>query len=272
MNTVRNLSALIAALLLAVFFSTAAGAASRELSATQNKAFDKMTAAAGRTLETKLNKQYGDWLALQQQDRNRDAEIKALQQTNDEALKMMRQQIMRIDAEQNERLKKQVDDAKTRYKPLLEQYASVNRQMAALKPLQSKTLNTMLRLQADSLKIPVQLAKQEIKAKENALKTAKADTSAKQKKVRDILKEIEPIEEKIKIEKSAASEAKKLLEVDWKAFTPLIKQGDADGSTKSLAGLLSGLNRIVGHKNNQYKLEKNISAIIEKARKQIPAA
>jgi len=270
MYAIRNISAIIAVLLLVVCCSTAAEAASYELSATVKRSFDTMSAAAGGTLKTKLNKQYDDWLALQQKDRGRDAEIKELHRANSETLKLVRRQIMQIDAGQNARLKQQVDDTKARYKPLLDMYTSVNKQIAAAKPLQIKTLNTMLRLQADSLRIPVQLAKQDIKAKESALKTAKSGTTDKQRKVRETLKEIDPLQEKMKAEKSAASEAKKLLEAEWKAFAPLVKQGDADSSTKSLAVLLSRLNQIVDRKTNQYDLEKRISAVIAKARKQLP--
>lgn len=268
----RSLTALLAALLAFALFSTAASAASYELSATAKKSFDNMAEAAGGTLRKQLAKQYDDFLALQRQERSREAEIKELGKANDESLKAVRERIKQIDAAKIEPLKRQLDAAKEKYKPLLEQYTAVNKQISAAKPLKLKELNALLKLQADSLKIPVQLAKQDIKLKENALKAAKDSASAKQKKIRDTLAQIESHEQTIKAEKSAAAGIKKSLDADWKTFSPLVKQGDARSSSDKLAAMLNRLEQMVRHKTNTVNAEKKIAAIIAKAKEQLPPA
>ncbi|GAA3402102.1 hypothetical protein ACFFNY_35460 [Paenibacillus hodogayensis] len=270
MNWKNHATAVVVALLLFALAALPAEAASYELPVTHKTAFDKMTEAAGSALKAKLSKQYADFLALQQQDQNRDQEMKTLQQANNDALDDVRRQIKLIDAEPIERLRKQAESTKERYKPLLEMYTAVNQQIAAFKPLKNKELNTMLSLQAASMKVPVQLAKQDIKAKESALQTAKASATAKQKKVRDALEAIEPLKDKIKTEKASASRVKKWLDEDWKTFKPIVKQGDAAGSAQSLTTLLSRLGQIVSHKQAVCELEKKIGTVIAKAKTQIP--
>ncbi|RKN60782.1 hypothetical protein [Paenibacillus ginsengarvi] len=270
-RALRFLTASLASLWLCVNLATGAMAAGYELTATAKKSFDTMTAAAGAGMQTRLNKQYKEWLELQQHIRDREEGTSTLRRSNDEALKAVREKIKRIDEEKLAPLKQAVDGAKERYKPLLDSYTAVNKQIAAAKPLQSKELNTMLRLQADSLKFPVQLAKQDIKAKDAAYRTAKEKTAAKQKKVRETLEAIEALRDTSQAEKASASAVKKTIDADWKTFSSLLKQNDANASSERLAAMMTQLEQHARHKMNMYNAEKKIEAIIEKANGQLPA-
>jgi hypothetical protein len=266
------MAAAVFALLLFASMSTAAAAASYELSKTVKKSFDAMTESAGGKLRTQLNGQYGKWLELQERIRGSEAELKSLQQANDESLKAIRERIKRIDEDKIAPLKQSAAETKERYKPLLDSYTAVNKQIEAARPLQNKELNAMLRMQADSLKIPVQLARSDMKAKDAALKAAKDAAAAKQKKARDTLEAIEAHEEAIKAEKTAAAAVKKSLDADWKTFAPLVKQGDANGSSEKLAAMLDRLEQLARHKTNMVEAENKIAAVIEKAKKLLPGA
>ncbi|MDF2714329.1 MAG: putative secreted protein, partial [Paenibacillus sp.] len=145
-----------------------------------------------------------------------------------------------------------------------------NKQISAAKSLPGKELTAFLRMRADSMKILVQLAKLDIKTKENAYRTAKDGATAKQKKVRAAMADIDPLEAAIKAEKSSAGSIKKRFADNWKAFTPLVKKGDPHALSAALDNLLGDFRLIVAHKQNLYNLETKISEVIEAARNQLP--
>jgi hypothetical protein len=266
--TVQYAAAALIALLLFASFSTAAFAASYELSATAKKSFDRMSEAAG-SLRTRLTGQYAEWLELQERIRKSESDHKTMRQRNAESLKAVRERIKRIDENKIAPLARAVSETKEHYKPLLDRYTQINKQIEAARPLKNKELNAMLRLQAESLKVAVQLARQDIKAKEAALKKAKDAAKAKQNQVNETLKAIREHEEASKTAKSAAAEIKKSLDADWKTFTPLVKEGTAEAVADKLAAMLTKLERMARHKAAMLEAEKSIAAIIDKANKQL---
>lgn len=265
----RVLAALVAAVLILNLFPVTAAAAGYELSATMKKSFDKMAGASGSALERSLNTQYGELTALQQENRKRDSDSKELRIRNDEALTALRQQIKQIDAKQLEQLKQRVDDTKARYKPMLDIYSTINQQITAAKKLQSKEWAAMLQIQANGMKAAVQLAKQDIRNKEAQLSAAKGQTTAKQKKIRDTLAALEPVDVKMRTHRDAVSSLGKLVAADWKAFTPHVKQQDAKASSEVLSALLTRLRQISEHKRNLYDLEAETTVIINRAKSQL---
>lgn len=268
-QTVQYAAAAFIALLLFASFSTAAMAASYELSATAKKSFDRMSEAAGGSLRTRLVGQYAEWLELQERIRKSESDQKTMRQRNAESLKAVRERIRRIDESKIAPLARAVSETKERYKPLLDRYTEINKQIEAARPLHNKELNAMLRLQAESLKAAVQLARQDIKAKEAALQKAKDTQKAKQNKVNETLKAIGEHEQASKTAKSAASEIKKSLDADWKTFTPLVKEGAALAAADKLTAMLTRLERMARHKAAMVDAEKSIAAIIDKANKQL---
>ncbi|WP_409342137.1 hypothetical protein [Paenibacillus sp. MBLB4367] len=246
-------------------------AASYELSPTMKTAFDKMAAADGK-LSDKLPNQYAEMVELQKQALDLDASIKSLHDGNEEAAAAVRKQLKLIDADKLDKLKKDVEQTKARYKPAMDTYTAMNKQIAAARPLKNKDLNAMLRMQADSLKVAVQLARQDIKLKEASLKKAKDSAASAQKKITDSLKGIDPLEDKIKAERAAASSVKKQADATWKAFTPLVKAGSAKPSSDSLSALGSQFRQIVNHKQTIVSLERKIGDILSNAKAQLPAS
>lgn len=271
MVTLRCLFVFVLALLLAAIVPVAAWAATYELSPTMKTAFDKMAADDGK-LRGKLTEQYSEIIALQQKDVDAEAAIKSLHYRNEEAETIIRKQIKSIDADKLDKLKKDVEQTKARYKPLLDAYTAVNKQVAAARSLKNKDLSAIFRMQAESMKIAVQLAKQDMKGKEAALKKAKDAASSAQKKISALLEDIRPHETKIKAEKSAASNVKKSVASGWKSFTPLVKAGSAKPASDSLANLVSQFRQIVSHKQNILNLERKIESILMKAKAQLPSS
>lgn len=270
MNSIRAIASALFALLIAAGLSVTAMAASYELSASQKSGFDKL-AGSEPGLEPQLNSQYAELIALQQEEKNWEARTKALSGENDAALADLRRKIAAIDSVSLTKLKTDVEQTKERYKPLLESYTSLNKQITAAKSLPGKELVSFLRMRADAMKIMVQLAKHDIKLKEAAYRAAKDSASLKQKKVRAAMADIEPVETSIKAEKSSGASAKKRFSENWKSFTPLIKQGDPYRLSAALTAILTDMRQVVGHKQNGYDLENRVGDILASAKMRLPA-
>ncbi|TMV45671.1 hypothetical protein FE783_28735 [Paenibacillus mesophilus] len=262
---IRKLTAVLLAFWIAAFASAAANAASYELSASQKTAFDKLAGS-----DPRLDAQYAELIGLQQQDKDWEVWTKAAGSRNDEALSDLRRDVAAIDSALLDKLKAEMEQTKERYKPILDSYTALNKQISAAKSLPGKELTSFLRMRADSMKILVQLAKLEIKAKEAAYRTAKDSATAKQKKVRAAMADIDPLEAAIKAEKSSTGAVKKRFADNWKAFTPLVKKGEAHSLSATLDNLLADFRLVVVHKQNLYNLEIQISGAIETAKAQLP--
>ncbi|WP_373232912.1 hypothetical protein [Cohnella sp.] len=257
-------------LLTCVFFAAIpASAATVELSAPIRGAFDKTVASADSKTATKLNSLYKELGTLLEQDRNTEAKIKALHYRNEEALIALRKQIRVIDADKLGKLEAQVKQTKDRYKPLFALYTSVNKQITIAKSLKNKTLNSLLRAQADGIKLSVQFARQDIKNKENNFKAAKGAAALKIKAARDTLATIDPLKVQIKAQRSAASLPRKSLSPVWTNFKYAIKKSDARSTLDSLAMLVILTRQIMNQQLKIEALEIKISGIITRTKAQI---
>ncbi|CAM3014157.1 hypothetical protein PASE110613_12375 [Paenibacillus sediminis] len=245
-------------------------AASMELSPAQKSNLDKTTASTDRALAGKINALYSTFLTLQVQDQKIDQNISTLHYSNEEALAILRKQIKLIDAEKLSKLDNALKQTKERYKPLFDLYSTLNKQIAAARKLKNKELSSALRSQADTVKIAVQLAREDIQAKEHALAAAKDEAGKKIKKIRNILSEIDPLIMKIKAERSTATILKRNVSPMWKTLTQSIKDNDAKRTESSLTNINSLLRQISEQKQKMMNLEGKISGIIQSARAQMP--
>jgi hypothetical protein len=265
----RRIAVLLLAMLIGITAPTALLAASMEFTASIKAAWDKTVAKADNTLKAKLNVLYTDFTSLKVQEQNTGEEIDTIHYANEQAELALRKQIKLIDAEKLKQLENQVKAARDRYKPLFEMYSSLNQQITAARALKNKSLNAILRSQADSMKIAVQLARQDIKAKVDALKAAKALASQKMKKQREILAGADPLEIEIKAQKSAISSTKKRAFSSWTAFTQAVKKLEASAAYGSFSSVVSYNRQVTYQKQNIQTLEKRISDIISNAKKQL---
>lgn len=252
-----------------LFAVSPVSAATVELTAPIRTAFDKAVAAADSKTAAKLNSLYTELSSLLEKDRNTEAKIKALHYRNEEALIALRKQIREIDADKLDKLEEQVKQTKDRYKPLFELYTSVNKQITFARPLKNKTLNSLLRAQADGIKLSVQIARQDIKNKENSLKAAKTATALKIKTARDTLATIDPLNVQIRAQRSAASLPRKSLSPAWTNFKYAIKKSDAKSTSNSLTTLVTLCRQIMDQQVKIDALEGKINEIITRTKAQI---
>jgi uncharacterized cupredoxin-like copper-binding protein len=260
----------VALFLTTTLWSSSVFAATLQFTDAVKASLTKTAQAAGGAKQTKLMKQYDDLASLQKQSADWDSKTSTLHYSNETILSSLRKKIKDIDADKIIKLEDQVKQTKAKYQPLFTTYSSLTKQATAAKSLKDKTLYKALRGQADVLKITVDLARQDIRAKETSLKTAKTDKSRKATQVRSILSEIDPLKTKIKSERSLQSTPNKSITTEWTNFKGAAKKGDADRSSDSLARLLTLSGQVSTYKQNIYNLEVKISAVLGRAKLQLP--
>lgn len=267
----QRMTAFLATLTLALAaLAPAVAAASFELSATAKSNLAKLIAGADKTQASRLTKLNGELQSLQNQDQSLDAKIRAVHYRNEEDLVVLRKQIKEIDAEKVNKLQQQVKQAKSRYQPLFDSYAALNKQIAAARRLNNKTLNALLRTQADAMKIAVQAARQDIRNKEQALKNAKDQAAKKKKKMNDTLAGFNPVQVQLKAQRSKVASTKKLVASAIKNANQATK-GTAKNAADSLSSLVAVSRQLVEQKQRNADLEQKASDIIAKARTQLKA-
>ncbi|WP_337100216.1 hypothetical protein [Paenibacillus sp. YIM B09110] len=265
---------LLATMLLAIVVAVttavpAAFAAPFELTVTYKTAFDKMTASADKTTAAKLKQQYTDLLATQKQEVSWDKLIIGLHDRNTAAETAVKEKIKQVDASKLAKLKAEADQTRDKYADLFALYEKKNSQMRLAKSIDSKTAVALLKPQVDSLKIAVAIAREEIRGKDAAYKTAKAAAAKKIAAYKKTLSGIEPYEAKIKAAKSTNSSTKKLFDAETRIVKDAIKRGELKWTLDSFAKLLSYSKQINDNKTKIYGYEGQIAAIIAATGKQI---
>ncbi|MBG9793720.1 hypothetical protein ABD76_14955 [Paenibacillus dendritiformis] len=262
---------LLIALALACLLASPAAlhAASAELSATAKAAFDKMAAAAERTQADKLTQLYRELLQLETAEREWQEKTKRLHYDNAEALTGIRQQLKRMHEEKLKRLGSQVQESKNKYQPLFDAYSALNKQISAAKIWKNKQLNAALRLQHTGMKPLVQTAREDIRRRQAALKSARQARSDAAKRVRQTLSAIDTVKVQIKKAKSAASTCKSRLSAARSTLTQAARKGDAGASLKALTSMTASARQRNERTRQVFQLEQKIGDIIRKARTQL---
>ncbi|WP_136604522.1 hypothetical protein [Paenibacillus dokdonensis] len=246
-------------------------AASMQWSASQQAAVDHAT-ASDAALRSKLGSLYSTFTSLQSQLQQADQSISSLHYKNEDAQSSLTKQIKVIDADKIAKLDQAVKQAKDKYKPLISMYTALNQQITTANKLKNKQLTSVLKAQADTMKIAVQIAKADIKNKEQALASAKTKKTASQKNIRAILAGADPLRIKIKAERSTATILNKNVSPMWKGVTQSIKVGDAKRINNDLNTLVSQLRQIQSQKQKILTLENQISTILQTAKTQLASA
>jgi hypothetical protein len=144
-------------------------------------------------------------------------------------------------------------------------------QLKNAQKLNNKTLTALYKTQAETLKIPVQLAKQTIKAKEDAYQNAKRAANDKMKKLRDTLSGIDPIKAQIRSAKSALKPPKDSRWTTWKSFTSTLTK--THRNPKTAANLLTSVNdstrQIIQLQQKIYNLQSKAAEVLRKTEAQL---
>lgn len=271
MNRLKTAALTLLSLLILLFSAVPAGASGTELTPTIQAAFDLTAAAADSSARASLKSQYSDLSALSTQYDSREDQLRRLHDSNTQSLIVVKEQLKTIDQANVTKLTAAVASTKSRYQPLFDQYSGLNQRISLLKGMKNTTLNSVLRSQADAMKILVQLARQDIRDKEAQLKAAKDARTKKIAAVRKTLAGIESPQAAIQSQKSVVSALNKRLSADWSSFKAAVRKQNPVLAGTSLSGLVSGHRQIAASKLKIIELEQRIAGIITAASRQITA-
>ncbi|MBO9607232.1 MAG: hypothetical protein J7639_14825 [Paenibacillaceae bacterium] len=248
----------------------AAAAGLAEEGVTIRASLDKTIAAADRQTADNLRSRYADLLASRKREVEWEARIKALHAANEAEAADVRKQIALIGAEKKQQLTDAAKQTRERHQKLLDSYTAVNRQIELAKTIGAKEWASVLRTQAALMKPAVQLAKDEIRAKDKALQAAKDSAAKTAKLVRDTLAGVDTRKTGIKTRTTSAAAQKKQYAAEWKSFTAAAKKTDVRTVVDSLATLVATSRQLVETREAIYDLELGVQGIVRKAKSQLP--
>lgn len=267
----RSLTSIFAtsAVLMILFTVNPVQASHLEFTDSIHSAWSKTAEQAQGTAHQQLISKYEQLQASQKEISDLEDKAAAKHYENEGHAAVVRKNISGIQGEKIRSLEDQVKSVKSRHQPLFDTYSTLSRQVTAANRLKDKSLYKVLRRQADAMKIVVGLARQEIKDKEELLKSAKSQRTDISAKVRSTLADIDPIKSKIKAEKSAASSLDKQVSTEWKNFKAAIRKSEVDRTADTLSRLCTLSSEIVKHKQSIYNFELRIEGVIKKASSQL---
>ncbi|EXX87797.1 hypothetical protein BG53_02400 [Paenibacillus darwinianus] len=265
---------LLSALLIVLMTSLSVGAnaadAAVKLTPTAEAAFGRLAAETGPATRATMKALMGELTALHAEDIRWEEKAKSLRFKNEEALGLLRKAISRIGADQAGRLEEEAKQARARYKPLFDYYRSLNRQMTVARALGGGETASMLRARANGVKLAVQLARQDIRTKEEKLRAAKQEAAKTKARIRGTLAAIDPLKVRLKAVRGAIARHKQSLSDPLDSFKQAVKKKDAAGTTVALSKLVAVSRQITERKRAGYELESRIGVIIQQATAQLP--
>ncbi|ACT03242.1 hypothetical protein [Paenibacillus sp. JDR-2] len=252
---------LLAMLLSAILPAAVAEAAVHSLSATAQKQFDKTKAGLTSADAAKLQSLYQSFVQQQTVIGDKDTRIKTTAKTNDEKESELRQKIRLIDKAKLDSLDKKVAQLKNYYQPLFNRYEAAQAELKAARKFGIKELTAAVQLKVDLLEISVKSAKEEIRAAQSALSSAKSSASDKMKRLRGQLDAITEEERKISVAKSAISQQNKQKSAEWSDLLYALRSYDGKTSIRSLTTLTTVAKQITDQQVKIEGYEKKIADI-----------
>ncbi|CAM4403105.1 hypothetical protein [Paenibacillus tarimensis] len=265
----KRLAQLLCAMLILLVIPLPAGAAPIELTASVRASLNKTMETSGPELAASLSKTYEQLGASIKAERSVDQTVKSLQYSSEGALLEVRKQIQQVGAARIDFLKKELEQTKQQYKPLLALSQSLSKQAAAAKSFGQKELAAALRSQASQIKPAVQLAKQDIKNREAKLKAARAEAAERKKRLRGMLAGIDTVKVKRKAERSTISSLSKSLAAEWSSAKQALRKRDGVNAHKSLSKALALSGQVNTRKQTLLTLEQSIADIIRLTRAEL---
>ncbi|MDK8183490.1 hypothetical protein [Paenibacillus sp. UMB4589-SE434] len=269
MKIMKRLIFMLLLLLISMSFPLSAAAISVVWSDTTQAAFNKILSAAPPAYASRLQSAHNSLVTQQGQERQLDTDIAAQHARNSQNEAAVRKQIKSIDTNQLHQLEKRVQDARSRHKPLQAYYTSLQQQITVARKLKQTEFAAALRVQADIVKVTVQLAREDIRMCELAYTKAKQSAAQAMKRVRTTLSDAVALRAKITSSRQTVVSLNKLAPSVLKPFRQAVKAADAKACIDALTPIVSHSRQIVEQKQHIMSLQKDIANVILKAHSQL---
>jgi hypothetical protein len=206
---------------------------------------------------------------LEEQDKTWDQSIKTIHTENAQQLAQIREQLKHLDADKRSQLEQEYKQTKAQYEPLYSAYTALNRQIALARLFKSKEVNAALRAQAEAMKLPLQAARLDVKAKSDAVKAVKSSTAKTIKRVRATIAETSSLQAELKAKRKAITSLNRSFTAAWRHVNPAVRKGDATATLGALTDAASNSRQRNEQKQASYALETEIRDILQKAESQL---
>ncbi|MGU3472096.1 hypothetical protein ACLBWT_13235 [Paenibacillus sp. D51F] len=263
-------AALVAALMLLAAPSPAA-AASLAVSSAAKSAFERTAAAAAAPAAARLNAHYGAYVSLTAQLEEVSLRAAELHLRNGQDAAAIRKSIPSIDTDRVAKQEAAVKKARSAYEPLYAAYTAMNHQASAASKYGSKELAKLARMQADTMKAAVQLARQQIRIQEDQLKAVRAERTRKMNAARKTLGGMDEFSLAIRSRQSAAKVPESAAAAALKDFGAAARKSDAAVVEKSLEMMNGYAKQLLAHKQAIVDLELRSASVAADVKKQLAA-
>lgn len=213
---------------------------------------------------------YDGLTAVQTLVKQESLEISALRKKNNNALSALNAKIKTIDQAAVARLTQETEALQRKHAPLLEQYASLSKQVTAAKKRKDKKSADLLELKRNRLKPSATAAAAEIKAKKESLAAAKKSKAAKAKVVKDALAPVQTLKKQITAENKSVAAARKHLSAADKRYKASVKRGDAIVAALELKTVYDQTKAIHNSLTKVHEWERKIAQYITQAAAKLP--
>jgi colicin import membrane protein len=217
-----------------------------------------------------INELHGKYTSLQAALKSEVSTIQMLRKENNETLKSIHAVIASTDKALLTRLSSEATSAQKKHAPLLEQYSTLGKQSTTAKKARDFKRATLLDLRRNKLKAAVTIARTEIKAKTDALATARKQTVTKTKPIKDALAPITALKKQITTENKNITVAQKVRSEADKRYKLAVKQGDAITAATSMRASYEQMVHIHSLQQKIYSWEQKIALALRAAESKLP--
>ncbi|WP_019911676.1 hypothetical protein [Paenibacillus sp. HW567] len=213
---------------------------------------------------------YNDYTVLQMTLKSENQRTGALRKQNNTGLAAINLKLQATDASLLSRLKSEAAAMKVKHAPLLEEYSSLSKQIAAARKAGNLKSATLLEIKRNRLKAAAAAARAEMKTKIALLAAARAQAAAKIKPAKDALAPIADLKKQITVQNKAINAAQTERAKADKRYKAAIQAGDAVAAAAAmkLSFTKMGEIRTLGQMN--YSWEQKIALALRAAESKLP--
>ncbi|KWX77961.1 hypothetical protein AMQ84_10805 [Paenibacillus riograndensis] len=213
---------------------------------------------------------YSDYTGLQTALKSETARTQTLRKQNNTDLAAINLKLRAIDSVLLKRLKSEAEAMKKKHAPLLEEYTSLSKQIAAARKAGNLKSATLLEIKRNKLKAAATAARAEVKAKNTAFAEARTLTAAKIKPAKDALAPVAGLKKQITAQNKAASSAQTERAEAHKRYKAAIASGDAITAAAAMKLAYARMGELRTFGQQSYAWEQKITVALRAAEAKLP--
>lgn len=213
---------------------------------------------------------YNDYTALQMTLKSENQRTLTLRKQNNADLAAIHLKLQATDASLLNRLKSEAAALKNKHAPLLEEYSSLGKQIAAARKAGNLKSATLLEIKRNRLKAAAAAARAEVKTKNTLLAAARAQAAAKIKPAKDALAQVADLKKQITAQNKTASAAQTERAKADKRYKAAIQAGDAIAAATAMKLSYAKMGEIRTLGQMSYSWEQKITLALRTAESKLP--